>query len=99
MMASPTAASAAATAMTNNTKIWPLTPSRWASATNVRFTALSISSTHMKITMALRRISTPAKPIVNRTAESARGAEAAKIEQDDDEQKQPHDRAGVDQHL
>ena len=31
----------------------------WASATKVRFTALSISSTHMKITIALRRSSTP----------------------------------------
>ena len=31
----------------------------WASATNVRFTALSISSTHMKTMIAFRRISTP----------------------------------------
>src|SRR2546429_7111474 len=59
MIARPTAASAAATAITKNTKIWPATPSDWASATNVRFTALSISSTHMKMTMALRRSSTP----------------------------------------
>ena len=44
---------------------------RWAKATNVRFTALSISSTHMKITIALRRISTPTTPIANSTAETA----------------------------
>src|SRR6267142_3086397 len=44
-------------------------PSRCASATNVRLTALSMSSTHMKMTMALRRRSTPATPSVNNTAE------------------------------
>src|ERR1700704_746139 len=71
MMASPTAASAAATAITKNTNTWPPTPRLWASATNVRLTALSISSTHMKITMALRRNSTPATPSVNSTAEIA----------------------------
>src|SRR6266496_241306 len=69
MMARPTAASAAATAITKNTNTCPPTPSRCASAMKVRFTALSISSTHMKITMALRRSSTPATPSVNRTAE------------------------------
>src|SRR3989449_904279 len=71
MIARPTAASAAATAITKNTKIWPATPSDWASATNVRFTALSISSTHMKMTIALRRNSTPATPRANSTAETA----------------------------
>ena len=34
--------------------------------------ALSISSTHMKTTIALRRVSTPTQPIVNRIAESTR---------------------------
>src|SRR5262245_42074330 len=36
---------------------------------NVRFTALSISSTHMKMMIALRRVSTPTTPIVNSSAE------------------------------
>src|SRR6267378_6161035 len=72
MMARPTAASAAATAITKNTNTWPPTPRPCASATNVRFTALSISSTHMKITMTLRRNSTPATPSVKSTAEIAR---------------------------
>src|SRR5918997_1179221 len=35
----------------------------------VRLTALSMSSTHMKMMIALRRVSTPTTPIVNRTAE------------------------------
>src|SRR4051812_17861685 len=69
MMARPTAASAAATVMTKNTKTCPATPYCCANATNVRFTALSISSTHMKMMIALRRVSTPTTPIVNRIAE------------------------------
>src|SRR5512142_299584 len=69
MIASPTAASAAATVITKNTNTWPAAPYACANATNVRFTALSMSSTHMKTMMALRRISTPNTPIVNRTAE------------------------------
>src|SRR5215213_7892376 len=69
MMARPTAASAAATVITKNTKTCPATPYVCANAMNVRFTALSISSTHMKMMMALRRVSTPTTPIVNRTAE------------------------------
>src|SRR5256885_17213873 len=36
---------------------------------NDRFTAFSISSTHMKMMIALRRVSTPTTPITNRTAE------------------------------
>src|SRR6267378_1201431 len=71
MMARPTAASAAATAMTKKTKTCPPIPRFCASATNVRFTALSMSSTHMKITIALRRNSTPATPSTNSTAEIA----------------------------
>src|SRR5207302_9653879 len=72
MIASPTAASAAATAMTKNTKIWPATPSCCAKATNARLAAFSISSTHMKMTIALRRSSTPSTPTANRTPETAR---------------------------
>src|SRR5216110_180332 len=71
MIASPTAASAAATAITKNTKTCPAMPRLCARATNVRLTALSISSTHMKITIALRRTSTPATPSVKSTAEIA----------------------------
>src|SRR5205823_2024618 len=72
MIASPTAASAAATAMTKNTKIWPATPSCCAKATNARLAAFSISSTHMKMTIALRRSSTPSTPTANRMPETAR---------------------------
>src|SRR5581483_973285 len=69
MIASPTAASAAATVMTKNTNTWPATPYAWANAMKVKFTALSISSTHMNTMIALRRTSTPNTPITNRTAE------------------------------
>src|SRR3977135_729607 len=70
-MARPTAASAASAAITKKTKTCPPIPRVCASATNVRFTALSMSSTHMKITIALRRNSTPATPSVKSTAEMA----------------------------
>src|SRR6185503_17253481 len=36
---------------------------------NARFTAFNISSTHMKMMIALRRVSTPTTPITKRTAE------------------------------
>src|SRR5262245_35370044 len=36
---------------------------------NARFTAFSISSTDMKMMMALRRVRTPMTPIMNSTAE------------------------------
>src|SRR6266550_4358102 len=42
----------------------------------VRFTAFSISSMHMNIAMTFRFMITPAAPIVNRTAESARYQES-----------------------
>src|SRR5678816_331412 len=71
MIASPTAASAAATVMTKTTNTCPAIPYTLLNATNVRFTAFSMSSTHMKITIALRRVSTPIAPIENRTADSA----------------------------
>src|SRR3712207_3788495 len=69
MIASPTAASAAATVITKNTKTWPAAPYTRAKATKDRFTALSISSTHMKMMIAFRRVRTPTTPIVNSTAE------------------------------
>src|SRR5579884_3048556 len=69
MIARPTAASAAATVITKNTNTWPATPYACAKATNVRLTALSISSTHMNTMIALRRINTPNTPITNSTAE------------------------------
>src|SRR5256885_8998828 len=71
MTASPPRPPPPPTAITKNTKTWPPTPSPCARATKVRFTALSMSSTHMKITIALRRNSTPATPSVNSTAEMA----------------------------
>ena len=43
-----------------------------AKVTSVRFTALSISSTHMNTTIALRRTSTPTAPMVNSSADSTR---------------------------
>src|SRR3954468_21904870 len=72
MMARPTAASAAATVMTKNTNTWPATPYTCAKATKARFTALSISSTHMKMMIAFRRVSTPTTPMTKRTAEKKR---------------------------
>src|SRR6185312_13083143 len=69
MIASPTAASAAATVITKKTNTCPPTPYCCANATKVRLTAFSISSTHMNTMIALRRISTPNTPITNRTAE------------------------------
>src|ERR1700743_221356 len=69
MIARPTAASAAATVITKKTKTCPPTPYACAKATKLKFTALSISSTHMNTMIALRRISTPDTPIANSTAE------------------------------
>ncbi|CKP07674.1 Uncharacterised protein [Mycobacterium tuberculosis] len=40
-----------------------------AKVTNARLTALSMSSTHMNITIALRRSSTPEAPMVNSSTE------------------------------
>src|SRR6476620_10202382 len=69
MIASPTAASAAATVITMNTNTCPPMPYWCAKAMKVRFTALSISSTHMNTMIALRRINTPNRPITKSTAE------------------------------
>ena len=77
MIASPTATSAAATAITKNTNTWPSSEWSWfPNDTNARFAALSISSTDMKMMMALRRTSTPTMPIVNRIALTASGQPA-----------------------
>src|SRR5262245_37767915 len=73
MIASPTAASAAATAMTMKTNNCPVTlPCRRENVTRERLTALSISSMHMNSDMTLRWMSTPTTPTVNNTALSAR---------------------------
>src|SRR5512141_361368 len=69
MIARPTAASAAATVITKKTNTCPAAPYTCAKATKVRFTALSISSTHMKMMIAFRRVSTPTTPMVKSTAE------------------------------
>ena len=69
-IARPTAASAAAIVITMMTKTWPPTPCILAKATNERFTALSMSSTHMNRMMAFRRVSTPTTPIAKRIAET-----------------------------
>src|SRR2546430_7936305 len=77
MIASPTATSAAATTNTNTTKTLPRSsgmPPRRENATSARFVALSMSSTHMRMTTALRRTSTPVTPMKNSTAETATNA-------------------------
>src|SRR5690606_39342685 len=72
MMARPTTTSAAATTMMKNTATWPLMSlSARPAATRVRFTALSISSMHMNMTSALRRMRRPSAPTRNRAAASA----------------------------
>src|SRR4029077_16576714 len=61
--ASPTTTSAAATTITMNANICPSSLLRKRPyATSATFAALSISSMHMKTTIGLRRISTPAAP-------------------------------------
>ena len=63
MIASPTATSAAATAITKNTRACPsVVPCRWPKATNARFAAFSMSSIDMKMTSGLRRTRTPSTP-------------------------------------
>src|SRR5262249_4668877 len=67
MIASPTAASAAATVRTKKTRTWPsIVPRARLKATKARFTALSMSSTHMNTVMTLRRRNTPTAPTVKR---------------------------------
>src|SRR3712207_7485768 len=73
MIASPTTTSAAATTMTKNAAIWPSRlPWTRAKVTSARFEALSISSTHMNTTIALRRVGTPTQPFVDNRADRTR---------------------------
>src|SRR5215510_3698946 len=73
MIASPTAASAAATTITKKTKICPLSCFQCAAkATNDRFTAFSISSMAMKMVMMLRFSRNARTPSANRIALSTR---------------------------
>src|ERR1044071_7434087 len=73
MIPKPTAASAAATVITMKTNNCPdRSRKKLENATNVRFTAFSISSMHINIEMTLRFTITPTTPIVNSTAERAR---------------------------
>lgn len=66
MIANPTAASAAATAITKNTNSCPTDwPRKDEKATNVRFAEFNISSTDMNTIIALRRINTPVTPTIN----------------------------------
>src|SRR5687767_10486632 len=75
MMASPTAASPAATVMMKMGKIWPFrSEKRKEKATRLMFTALSISSMHIKTVIMLRRTITPTSPTVNMVPESIRKA-------------------------
>ena len=71
--ARPTAASAAATVITKNVMICPSTVPSWRpKATNVRLTALSITSTESSRVMTLRRRNTPAVPMAKSSAERIR---------------------------
>ena len=74
-MARPTAASAAATTIIKIAKTCPVSINGTMyreKATIAIFTALSISSIHIKIMMALRFARTPYSPMENRMADSIR---------------------------
>src|SRR6185436_9414927 len=72
-IARPTAASAAATVITKKVMIWPSTvPRERPTATNVRFTALSMISIESSTVIRLRRRNTPAVPIEKRMPDSTR---------------------------
>ena len=67
IIAKPTATSAAATTIIKNTNIWADASTYiFEKATNNKFTAFSISSMHMKMIMALRRIKVPMIPMQNK---------------------------------
>ena len=69
MIARPTAASAAATAIVNTTNDCPLIELfSQPKATSVMLAAVTISSTHMKMMIMLRRIRTPIIPMMKSTA-------------------------------
>jgi hypothetical protein len=68
-MAKPTAASAAATVITKNTKICPIEFPRYdEKVTKVRFAEFNINSMHINTTIAFFRINTPATPTENKKA-------------------------------
>src|SRR5664280_2779964 len=72
-MPSPTVTSAAATTMTKKTMACPpMSPSVREKVTKVRLTALSISSTHMNMISALRRVNRPKAPTPKSSAASTR---------------------------
>src|ERR1035441_5865798 len=76
IMASPTAASAAATTITKNANRWPLIDLFWyENVTKLRFTAFSISSMDMNTVMTLRRNRKPATPRANKIALRVRNQE------------------------
>src|SRR5205085_11569100 len=67
-IANPTATSTAATTITKNTNTCPAGSFQYEeNATSKRFTALSISSTDMKIIIAFLRNKTPITPMQNKT--------------------------------
>jgi hypothetical protein len=69
IIAKPTAASAAATAMTKKTNNCPTGfPLNDENVTKLKLAELSISSIDIKTIIALRRVSTPATPTTNMTA-------------------------------
>jgi hypothetical protein len=85
IMPSPTATSAAATAITKITIICPDIQEFWwsivgiigdgtylAKAKNVRFTAFSMSSTHMNTITGFRRTTTPTAPVRNMKSPTAK---------------------------
>jgi len=66
IIANPTAASAAATAITKNTKSCPVaSPKYEEKVISVRFAEFNINSTHIKTTIAFLRVSTPTIPTEN----------------------------------
>src|ERR1051325_9466116 len=75
MIASPTAASPAATVMMKIVKTCPSSdPRRCENATRLMFTALSISSMHISTVIMLRRMITPTRPMAKIVPESSRYA-------------------------
>jgi hypothetical protein len=80
---SPTLTSAAATIIIKKTKICAslanvgnafaaeLAACMFENATNNKFTAFNINSTHIKTIMALRRVNTPTIPILNNVNDNA----------------------------
>ena len=69
IIASPTAASAAATVITKKTKSWPIEfPKYDENATSVKFAEFSINSTDIKTIIAFLLVNTPVTPTINMNA-------------------------------